>query len=128
MREDIADLNRTRKVYNEYKALQKSTKFFAKRTADKFHEKHEDEIYTHERALRDLQDCKRPLPTIKEIDEEIAKGKNVNEQNAKHYRTAKAEHTRFTRVHSKLYAVNNEHKPKAPKRQIQRSRGDDFSL
>jgi len=121
IRKDIADHNRTRKIYNEYKTLQKSTKFFAKRTADKFHEKHEDEIDTHERALRDLQDYKRPLPTIKEIDEEIAKGKNVNEQNAKHYRAAKAEHTRFTVVHKKLYVVNNEHKPKPPQRQKQRS-------
>ena len=66
---------------------------------------------------------KRPLPTIKEIDEEIAKGKNANVQNAKYYRIAKAEHTRFTTVHRKLYAVNNEHKPKAPQRQKQQSRG-----
>ncbi|MCL2199763.1 MAG: hypothetical protein FWB80_12665 [Defluviitaleaceae bacterium] len=91
------------------------------RTADKFYEKHEDEIRTHENALRDLKDYKRPLFTVKEIDEEIAKGKNANVQNAKYYRTAKAEHTRFTTVHRKLYAVNSEHKPKAPQRQKQRS-------
>jgi hypothetical protein len=35
--------------------------------------------------------------------------------------TPKAEHIRFTTVHRKLYAVNNEHKPKAPQRQKQRS-------
>ena len=29
LREDIVNLNRTRKIYNEYKTLQKSTKFFA---------------------------------------------------------------------------------------------------
>ena len=34
--------------------------------------------------------------------------------------------TRFTTVHRKLYAVNNEHKPKAPQRQKQRSKGYDF--
>ncbi|MCL1883444.1 MAG: relaxase/mobilization nuclease domain-containing protein [Defluviitaleaceae bacterium] len=128
LREDIVDLNRTHKIYNEYKALQKSTKFFAKRTADKFYAKHEDEIYTHEKALRELKDCKRPLPTVKEIDEEIAKGKNANVQNAKLYRTAKAEHTRFTTVHRKLYVINNEHKPKAPQRQKQRSRDDGLSI
>ncbi|MCL1883150.1 MAG: hypothetical protein FWF81_05280 [Defluviitaleaceae bacterium] len=120
LRKDITDLNRTRKIYNEYQSLKKSTKFLAKRTVNKFYEKHEDEIRTHERALVDLKDYKRPLFTIKEIDEEIAKGKNANEINAKSYRLAKAEHTRFTTVHRKLYAVNNEHKPKAPKRQIQR--------
>ena len=128
LRKDIADLNSTRKVYNEYQALKKSTKFFAKRTADKFYEKHEDEIRTHENALRELKDYKRPLYTIKEIDEEITKGKNVNAENAKSYRAAKAEHTRFTTVHRTLYTVNNEHKPKAPKRQKQRSRDDGFSL
>jgi len=121
LRKDIANLNRTRKIYTEYKTLQKSTKFFAKRTADKFYEKHEDEIRTHENALRDLKDYKRPLPTIKEIDEQIAKGKNANVQNTKYYKTAKAEHTRFTTVHRKLYAVNNEHKPKILQRQKQRS-------
>ena len=119
--------DRTRKVYNEYKSLQKSTKFFAKRTVDKFYEKHESEIRTHENALRDLKDYKRPLPTIKEIDAEIAKGKKVNETNAKYYRVAKAEHTRFTTVHKTLFVANKDHKPQAPKRQIQRARGDDFS-
>jgi len=123
LRKDITDLNSTRKIYNEYKALKKSTKFLAKRTAAKFYEKHEGEILTHERALRDLKDYKRPLYTIKEIDEEITKGKAANVENAKSYRAAKAEHTRFTTVHRKLYAVNNEHKPKAPQRQIQRSQG-----
>jgi hypothetical protein len=122
------NLNRTRKVYNEYQELKKSTKFFAKRTADKFYEKHEDEIRTHENALRDLKDYKRPLFTIKEIDEEIAKGKQANVENAKYYRIVKAEHTRFTTVHRKLFTVNNEHKPKAPQRQIQRERGDDFTV
>jgi len=121
LRKDIADLNRTRKVYNEYKTLQKSTKFFAKRTADKFYEKHEGEIRTHERTLRDLKDYKRPLFTIKEIDEEIANIKKVNVTNAEYYRIAKAKHTRFTTVHRKLYDVNHEHKPKAPQRQKQRS-------
>ena len=121
LRKDIIALNRTRKIYNEFQKLKKSTKFFAKRTADKFYEKHEDEIRTHENALRDLKDYKRPLPMVKEIDEEIAKGKNANALNAKYYRAAKAEHTRFTTVHRKLYAVNNEHKPKPLQRQIQRS-------
>jgi len=121
LRKDITDLNRTHKVYNEYKTLQKSTKFLAKRTAAKFYEKHEGEILTHERALRDLKDYKRPLFTIKEIDAEIASIKKVNVTNAEYYRIAKAEHTRFTSVHSKLFAVNNEHKPKPPKRQRQRS-------
>jgi len=123
LRKDIVDLNSTHKVYNEYQALKKSTKFFAKHTADKFYEKHESEIRTHENALRELKDYQRPLYTIKEIDEEIAKGKNVNAENAKSYRAAKAEHTRFTIVHRKLYAVNNEHKPKAPQRQKQMSHG-----
>ncbi|MCL2852698.1 MAG: hypothetical protein FWE20_06670 [Defluviitaleaceae bacterium] len=68
------------------------------------------------------------MPTIKEIDEEIAKGKEANVLNAKYYRTAKAEHTRFTTIHRKLYAVNNEHKPKAPQRQKQRSQGYEFSI
>ena len=75
--------------------------------------------------MRDLKDYKRPLPTIKEIDEEIAKGKNANALNAKYYQTAKAEHTRFTTVHRKLYAVNNEYKPKAPQRQKQRSQDNE---
>jgi len=128
LRKDIITLNRTRKIYNEYQELKKSTKFFSKRMADKFYEKHEDEICTHERALRDLKDYKRPLPTIKEIDEEIAKGKNANAINAKSYAIAKAEHSRFTAVHRKLYAVNNEHKPQTQQRQTQRSRSNDFSL
>jgi vacuolar-type H+-ATPase subunit I/STV1 len=123
LRKDISDLNRTRKVYNEYKALQKSTKFFAKRTVDKFYEKHEDEIRTHENALRDLKDYKRPLFTVKEIDEEIAKGKNANVENAKHYRAAKAEYARFTTIHRKLYDVNRIHKPQAPQKQKQHSQG-----
>ena len=123
MRKDIVDLNSTRKVYNEYQALKKSTKFFAKRTADKFYEKHESEIRTHENALRELKDYKRPLYTLKEIDEEVAKGKSVNVENGKAYRAAKAEHTRFNTVHRKLYAVNNEHKPKPPKRHKQMSLG-----
>jgi len=128
LRKNITDLNRTRKVYNEYKVLQKSTKFLAKRTANKFYEKHESEILTHERALRDLKDYKRPLFTIKEIDEEIAKGKNANMENAKAYRLAKAEHTRFTTVHRTLFTVNKDHKPKAPQRQIQRSRDDGLTV
>jgi len=33
IRKDIADLNRTRKIYNEYRELKKSTKFFTKRTS-----------------------------------------------------------------------------------------------
>ena len=121
LRKDIVDLNSTRKVYNEYQALKKSTKFFAKRTAEKFYEKHEDEIRTHQNALLELKDYERPLYTVKEIDAEIVKGKAANVENGKAYRAAKAEHTRFTRVHSKLYAVNNEHKPKPPKRQRTRS-------
>jgi len=108
---------------HHYQALKKPTKFFAKRTADKFYEKHEDEIRTHENALRDLKDYERPLYTLKEIDGEITKGKNVNAENAKSYRAAKAEHTRFTTVHRKLYSVNSEHKPKIPQRQKQRSQG-----
>ena len=32
LRKDISDLNRTRKIYNEFKALQKSTKSFARRS------------------------------------------------------------------------------------------------
>ena len=128
MREDIVDLNRTKKIYDEYKTLQKSTKLFAKRTAEKFHEKHESDILTHERALRDLKDYKRPLPTLKEIDVEVAKGKNANAANWKHYRTAKAEHKRFTDVHKTLFAVNLEQKPKEQKRQVQRARGDDLSI
>ena len=126
LRKDIVDLNSTRKVYNEYQTLKKSTKFFAKSTADKFYKKHEDEIRTHQNALRELKDYERPLYTVKEIDEEVAKGKATNVENGKAYRAAKAEHTRFTRVHSKLYAVNNEHKPKPPQRQKQRSKGYDY--
>jgi len=121
LRKDITDLNRTSKVYNEYQTLKKSTKFLAKRTAAKFYEKHESEILTHERALRDLKDYKRPLFTIKEIDGEIASIKKVNVTNAEYYRKAKVEHTRFTTVHRTLYAVNHEHKPKVPQKQIQRS-------
>ena len=121
MRKDITELNSTRKIYNEYQTLKKSTKFFAKRTADKFYEKHEDEIRTHERALRELKDYKRPLFTIKEIDEEISKGKNANVENAKHYRAAKAEHTHFTTVHRKLFDVNRIHKPQVSQKQKQRS-------
>ena len=78
--------------------------------------------------MRDLKNYKRPLPTTKEIDEEISNIKNANLQNAKHYKTAKAEHTRFTTIHRKLFAVNNEHKPKAPQKQKQRSKNYDFSL
>jgi hypothetical protein len=52
LRKDIVDLNSTRKIYNEYQTLIKSTNFFTKRTTDKFYEKHEDTIRTHERALR----------------------------------------------------------------------------
>jgi len=121
VRKDISDLNRTRKIYDEYKVLQKSTKLFAKRTAEKFYNKHEDTILTHEKALRDLKDYKRSLPTLKDIDGYIDNLKNLNVKNAKAYRAAKAEHTRFTTVHKKLYAVNHEHKPKAPQRQKQRS-------
>ena len=128
IREDITDLNRTRKIYDEYKELKKSTKFFAKRTADKFYEKHENEIRTHENALRDLKDYKRPLPTVKQIDENIAQLKNANVSNAEYYRKAKAKHHRFTTVHRTLFTVNKDHKPKAPQRQVQRSRDDGFSL
>ena len=61
IRKDIADLNRTRKVYNEYKALQKSKKFFAKRIAEKFYTKHEDEIRTHENDLAEFERSQTPL-------------------------------------------------------------------
>ena len=122
LRKDIADLNRTRKVYNEYTALRKSTKLFAKRIADKFYNTHESDIRTHENALRELKDYKRPLPTLKEIDAEIAKGKNANATNKKSYSIAKAELDRFHLVHRKLSGVNREHTPKAPQKQKQRSR------
>ena len=121
VRKDIADLNRTRKVYNEYMELKKSTKLFAKRTAEKFYKAHEDDIRTHENALRELKDYKRPLPTLKELDENIAKGKKANMSNKKYYDKANAEYNRFTRVHRKLFDVNHEHKPRVPQKQKQRS-------
>ena len=123
LRKDVADLNRTRKVYNEYAALKKSTKLFAKRTADKFYKQHEDTIDTHQNALRELKDYKRPLPTLKEIDAEIAKGKNANAVNQKSYDIAKDELDRFYLVHRKLSSVNREHTPRVPQKQKQRSQG-----
>ena len=54
---------------------------------------------------------------VKEVDEYLAKLKNANVSNAKFYKTAKAEHTRFTTVHKTLFTVNLEHKPKAPQKQ-----------
>ena len=123
VRKNIANLNRTRKVYNEYTALKKSTKLFAKRTAEKFYNTHEDAILTHESALRELEYYERPLPTLKEIDESIEKGKQANVTNQKSYAIAKAEHDRFIKVHKKLFAVNHEHKPKVPQQQKQRSKG-----
>ena len=126
LREDIADLNSTRKIYNEYKELKKSTKLFAKRTADKFYKQHEDTIDTHQNASRELKDYKRPLPTLKEIDAEIAKGKNANAVNQKSYNIAKAELDRFHLVHRKLASVNREHTPKAPERKKQRSQGHEI--
>ena len=77
-----------------------------------------------------MKDYKRPLLTVKEIDEQIAKGKSANETNYKSYRTAKAEHTRFTDVHRTLFTVNKDHKPQAPQRQkqLQRSKDDDLII
>jgi hypothetical protein len=49
-----------------------------------------------------LKDYERPLYTIKEVDEEIAKVKAANVENGKMYLTVKAEHTRFMRVQNKL--------------------------
>ena len=119
LRKDIANLNRTLKVYNEYQELKKSTKLFAKRTADKFYNANESDMLTHQTVLRELKDYKRPLPTIKEIDAEIAKGKNANATNQKAYTIAKKELDRFHAVHSKLFSINREHA--APQRQKQRS-------
>ena len=119
-RKDIATYNSTRKVYNEYKALRKSTKFFAKRTADKFYEKHKDDIIDHENTAFELRDFERPLPKLKDLDAQIEKLKSANVKNNEGLAKKQAELKRLNSIHTHLWHLNQEHQPKPPQREQQR--------
>ena len=120
LRKDIAAYNRTKPIYKEYE----ETKFFKER----FRKKHESEIIQHENAVIDLQDYKRPLPKVKDLDAQIEQIKAANVNNRKALTKKKADLNQFSVVHSYLSYLQREHEPPPPPREQTRKRSYDISL
>jgi len=121
LRDDITTYNQTKSIYKQYE----ETKFFKER----FRAKHESEIWKHENAKKSLQRYGKPLPKLKEINEQISRLENANVKNSKGLKEKKIELEKFKVVNSylnKLYIQNKEHEPKNQTKKY--SRDNDLNL
>ena len=109
LRDDIVTYNRTKPIYREYQ----ETKFFK----DRFLKKHESDITAHELAASELRQYPKPLPTVKTLDERIAKLKAANVNNHKALAPKKAELKQLSNIHSYLYHLKLTHQPPPPPRE-----------
>jgi hypothetical protein len=132
LRKDIETYKRTMPVYRQYREMKRAKNnitFFGKDKAEEFRRLHEDDISDHELARAELKGYERPLYSNAAINAEIEKIKAANVRNKKGLTQKKSELSQFGKVHSYLFDLDRQHRPK-PERQQQRtrSRSNDISL
>ncbi|MDR1703681.1 MAG: hypothetical protein LBS19_03210, partial [Clostridiales bacterium] len=89
---NIADYNRTKPIYKQYK----ETRLFSER----FRKKHAEDIEAHECAKSRLEKVKRPLPKVKDIDKKIAELKETNAESSRRYSQKDREYRDWGKLHS----------------------------
>lgn len=131
-REVFHDYYSTRTIYTQYRDMAKSKNnvtFFGKNRAEEFRKEHEDDILTHETAKKELENQKRPLPKIQDIDSAIAKLKANYADTIKLCKAKRAEFQQFKQIHNYLFDLDVKFNPKhEPQQQPKRTKNYDVSL
>ena len=120
LRDNITTYNRTKAIYKQYT----ETKFFK----EQFRKKHEKEIWEHENAAIYLRNHEKPLPKLKEINEQISRLENANVKNNNVLKEKKIELKEFKTVNSYLYHLWKENEISQQKQPKKYSRDNDLNL
>jgi len=122
-RRHIYNYSRTKKVYSQYREMKRSKNnisFFGKDHAEEFRKSCEADIIIHEAAKKALSKVKRPLPSVKDIDNNIAKLRASAVEDKKRYKEKSTELNQLEIIRSNLYKT-------LPKSK-QRTKSHDLSL